>query len=112
MSQQTLTHRVCDVHGDRRAREIRFSLENRTFGFDACGECEDEFLGDFEPWMKLATVQRPKPAATPAKRRGYVYPPRAVPKLVRDWAAANGVECSARGRIPRAVEDQYLAAQG
>ena len=30
---------------------------------------------------------------------------------VREWAAANAVECPTRGRIPQAVHDAYLAAQ-
>ena len=31
-------------------------------------------------------------------------------KAVRRWAQANGIEVPARGRIPNAVIDQYLAA--
>lgn len=33
------------------------------------------------------------------------------PKAVREWAAANGVECGPIGRVPRPVVEQYLAAQ-
>lgn len=34
------------------------------------------------------------------------------PKAVRAWAAENGIECGAVGRVPRAVVDAYLQAQG
>ncbi|MEW2300273.1 histone-like nucleoid-structuring protein Lsr2 [Streptomyces sp. NPDC006655] len=34
------------------------------------------------------------------------------PKAVRAWAAENGVDVPARGKIPDAVYEQYAAAQG
>lgn len=33
-------------------------------------------------------------------------------KVIRSWAAANGVPCPAMGRIPAAVREQYAARQG
>lgn len=110
MAKQILSHRVCDKHNERPAREIRFELDGRPYVFDACGECEDAFGTALAPWAKLASAQRAKAATTRTGRASYTYAARAVPKLVRDWAQANGVDCPARGRIPRSVEDQYLAA--
>lgn len=48
----------------------------------------------------------PAPAADPAPSA------QATPtaKQVRDWAAANDIECNPHGRVPQAVVDQYLAA--
>jgi len=34
------------------------------------------------------------------------------PKAIRAWAAANGLDVPARGRIPRDLEAQYLQAAG
>lgn len=43
-----------------------------------------------------------RPAATPGSTHD--------PKAVRTWAAARGMECPARGRIPRAVLDAFEEA--
>lgn len=58
---------------------------------------------------RLAELKRGLPKST-------AVPPGATalgvdPKAVRRWAAANGVECTATGRVPRVVLDAYLAAQ-
>jgi hypothetical protein len=46
----------------------------------------------------------PKPTKTVAPE-GLDY------KAVRAWCAANGVQCAATGRVPKAAVDAYLAAQ-
>jgi len=50
-------------------------------------------------------------------QRSAAVPPGAAalgldPKAVRRWAAANGVACTATGRVPKVVVEAYLAAHG
>jgi hypothetical protein len=47
--------------------------------------------------------RRPTRSAAPKATRD--------PKVIRAWAAENGITVPARGRIPRAVEDQYNQAR-
>jgi hypothetical protein len=35
----------------------------------------------------------------------------ATPKQIREWAAANDIECPARGKVPNSVREAYDAAQ-
>ena len=37
---------------------------------------------------------------------------KADPKLVREWAAAQGIEISSRGRIPSDIQDRYIIFVG
>jgi Lsr2 len=46
--------------------------------------------------------------------QGRSTPPKhtaADPKAVREWAAEQGLECPARGRIPEALVELYVEAQ-
>lgn len=50
-------------------------------------------------------------AAAQAKLEKLTGAVKVSPKLVRAWAAQNGIECGPIARIPKHVVDQYLAAQ-
>lgn len=54
-----------------------------------------------------------KPARAPKPKSAATGPiAEASPKEIRAWAAANGVECPAMGRVPAAVVTAFEAAQG
>ncbi|MGW5735749.1 MULTISPECIES: Lsr2 family DNA-binding protein [Streptomyces] len=51
-------------------------------------------------------------AAKPKTKSGTGATPDGVdPTAVREWAAANNVQVNDRGRVPKSVIDQYLAAK-
>jgi len=109
MSKETVMRRVCDLHNDREGFEVPLTVGVHAYALDLCYECQEALLAAVEPFTDAA----PAPAAqpTPARRTRKTAAPRTVPMLVREWCAANGVPVSPHGKIPRVVEDQYLAAQ-
>lgn len=92
----------------------RFSLDGTEYEIDlnkANSERLDEAMAEFvgharcthrargrKPGRKLASVPEPEPEAAPD------------PRVVREWALANGYEVSNRGRVPASVLKDYLAA--
>lgn len=108
MTQKTVTRRVCDRHKDRDGFPVPITIGVHTGTTDLCYSCQEELLAAVHPFLEAA---RPTTGtANPSRRR--VNPPRTVPYLVREWGRANGIEVPERGRIPRFIEDQYLAAKG
>jgi hypothetical protein len=61
---------------------------------------------------KVAALERQLAEAKAALRGKPAPAPTAAtdPKAVRAWAAANGIDCPTRGKVPAAVVDAYLAA--
>lgn len=68
-----------------------------------CEICND--VGKEGPAKKVPAKK------VPAKKRARRKPTFSA-RDVRAWAAENGVEVPARGRVPQAAKDAYLAAQG
>lgn len=60
-------------------------------------------------YCELTGEQAPTPPAAPASRRVKVKTKRPG---IRAWAASQGLDCPANGRIPKAVETAYDEAHG
>lgn len=87
-----------------KARELLDELEDRLTAFEAAKEALAE-IADLEAKLEAA---RSKLIARRPSQRERTGPD---PKAVRAWAAANGVEVPAHGRVGKAAIDAYLAAQ-
>jgi hypothetical protein len=102
-----MTKRVCDRDKTNPGAPVEFSIGGERYFLDLCPEHQEELFAALSPYIEAAQdVARVQP---PRRRR--VRQPRAVPGLVREWAAEQGVEVPARGPISKQVEDWYLAAQ-
>jgi hypothetical protein len=107
MATQTTVTMTCDLCGgtkDTRTRSI--SLDGQTLEIDLCakdGRGLDKVAQQFIPHARK--VRR---AATGAGRR--TASTRQHSASVRDWAKAQGLVVSDRGRIPADVERRYAAA--
>ena len=100
------------------AAEIQGIFGEESFTLDLTMESRDALLAlfrerDSEPLRNLlspvveATVieSKPsKPTTTPA--------PKDDPKQIREWARANGIEVSEKGKIKQEVKDRYRDAHG
>jgi hypothetical protein len=112
MAQRTRTELVDDIDGrvlrDGKGETVSFALDGSSYEIDLSTSNARKFRSMFEGYVaagrKVAggrTRRRPRAAA--ASR---VHDPKAV----REWAAANGLEVSARGRIPAEILQQYRTA--
>ena len=118
MAQVTRVELVDDLDGSEAEETIPFALDGVSYEIDLSSENADELREAFAPYLEAGrrtggrrtrrTEDSPARGsrAAAAKGNGASHDSAAV----RAWAAENGVEVGAKGRIPRAVLDQYEAA--
>ena len=110
MAQQTTVTLTDDLDGTKAAETVRFGLDGRSYEIDLNkrnAAALRKVLAEFTVAGRKVRGARAasKPAATPD-------PVRIDAKAVREWAAANGITVSARGRIPADVLTRYEESAG
>jgi hypothetical protein len=125
MAKKTVVMRVCDLHrGNVEAvKTVTMSWARRTYHLDLCDQHFSELDSTIGKWTgrprpSTRTTGRTQKATTkkratrPAKRGGRKRSSAANNSAqVREWAQANGLEISSRGRIPGEVRAAYDAAR-
>jgi hypothetical protein len=114
VAREVIEKLIDDLDGSEAAETVTFGLDGTTYEIDLNKKNAAALRKAIEPYVKAARKGRSArgrrktaPAATGRKpRRDYDI------VQLREWAASNGVEVPARGRIPHAVVDQYKAAGG
>jgi hypothetical protein len=100
MAKRTVT--VDDIDGSPDAKTFHFSVEKDAYEIDL-GEQNAAQLRE----LLAPFIDKARKVSRPARRRS--ADTEGSSQAVRDWAAANGVDVPPRGRIPKAVMDQYNA---
>ena len=117
MAQQVVV--VDDITGEAGATTRRLRLDGVEYDIDLT---EESFAGLqvlLRPYLEKARVvpmsKRGKSGSgagaegrgTPVRRKQELP---AASSTIRAWAAANGIDCPKRGRIPAAVVERYTAS--
>ncbi len=122
MAQRTQVLLTCDVHdGDAEAVEtVLFTVEGQTFECELCDAHLTEFRDAMEIWSSHSrAVDRGRggPASGRSSRgarssRGRAARSGEGPTTaeVREWARAQGIPVSARGRVPAELHAAFEAA--
>lgn len=110
MAQQTTVTLTDDLDGTKAAETVRFGLDGRSYEIDLNkrnAAALRKVLAEFTAAARKVRGSRPvsKPAQAPAAER-------IDAKAVREWAAANDITVSARGRIPADVLARYEESRG
>lgn len=120
MIQRVQTLYVDDCDGQSPADEtVLFALDGVNYEIDLTHDNAEKLRAAIRPWQEHARrarsgrrVGRGGTAAVPGVRRAHratrIDP--AQSRAIREWAAANGMEVSGRGKIPAAVHQAYEAA--
>jgi hypothetical protein len=109
MAKQQSVTLVDDLDGGKAAETVRFGIDGVLYEIDLGkrhAAALRKALRDF-----VAHARRVRPGMADGRStgaRGKAAGANAA--QVREWARDNGVALSARGRIPAAVMEQYLAA--
>jgi hypothetical protein len=104
MAQRTIVEMTDDVDGKPAAETITFGIDGREFEIDLSEKNAAKLRKAVGPWVAAARRtggRKGRPAAA-----GAVLDTAAV----RAWAADNGIEVSARGRLSAEVLEKYRAA--
>jgi len=120
MAQQVVV--VDDITGEAGATTRRLRLDGVEYDIDLTEESFAGLQDLLRPYLEKARVvpmsKRGKPSGsgksvgaegrgTPVRQKQEL--PAASP-TIRAWAAANGIDCPKRGRIPAAVVERYTAS--
>ena len=107
MSKKTIVTLVDDLDGTEAAETITFAFDGATYEIDLSADNAAALRDALEPWVRAAR-------RTSGGRRGGRSSSSTggvTPKEIRAWAAENGIDVPARGRIPAGVHEQYIAAR-
>jgi hypothetical protein len=104
MASRTIVEITDDVDGKPATETVRFALDGREYEIDLSDKNAKALRKAFEPWA--ASARRAGGARTRTATR---VETGVDTSAVRAWAASNGIEVSARGRLPKDVIEQYRA---
>ncbi|SDH32992.1 Lsr2 family protein [Microbacterium sp. 77mftsu3.1] len=101
MAKQSIT--VDDIDGTQDAKTIEFAFDGDSYEIDLAAHNVNKLHDALAPFIEAARKQPKTKGARPARSRN------TESKDVREWAAKNGHDVPARGRIPQSVMDAYNA---
>lgn len=111
MAKRTYTEHVDDLTGvaGEDVENIQFSVFGKTYEIDLSKESQAELHDTFLPYVEAAReVKGASTTKTTSRRRSSSdYDPAEV----RTWAREQGIDISARGRIPADVVESYRLSQ-
>lgn len=91
---------------------IRFSVDGTHYILDLSEKNAAEFRSALEPWIAAAQVApAPQKASTTRQSGASAAAKREQSRAIREWARANGIEVSDRGKIAASVIEAYEQAQ-
>lgn len=105
MAQRVVTILTDDVDGGPGDETVVFGFDRDMYEIDLSTAHANQLRGDLRRWIQVARTAGVAPRAAPRQ-----VEVAADPRAVRAWAAARGIACPAKGRIPQDVVDQFHAA--
>lgn len=105
MAQRTQVLFVDDIDGSEATGTVRFGIGGAEYEIDLSQAHADELAAAVSPY--IAVARKVTAARRPARSE---RPARHDQSEIRAWAREQGLQVSARGRIPADVLAQYEAA--
>ena len=108
MARQTTVTLVDDLDGSEAEEQVEFSVDGRSYEIDLSMVNASRLRDALAPFVSAArrTGARRAAAAAPARAAS----DRAQNQAIREWAIAQGMKVSERGRIPTNVLTAYHSA--
>jgi hypothetical protein len=110
MAKTTTVHITDDLDGSKDATEIAFSFKGVDYVIDLSKKNSAAMEKALKPYLEAATKVSGRGAANGRRRNSKAGRAGRDVAQVREWARAQGIEVSDRGRVPAAVVEQYDAA--
>lgn len=103
MAQRVTVSLEDDVDGSPAEEQISFGFEGAEYEIDLSSKNAEAMRNALAPWIGHARrISRRKSAKVSGNG--------ATAGEIREWAAANGVEVNARGRVPAEVREAFANA--
>ena len=105
MARKIIIQLTDDVDGGAATETVRLGLDGVSYEIDL----NDDNAAKLRAALVLY-VKNARRIGGATRSRGTAPTSGSDPKAVRSWAASNGIELPARGRMPALVLEQYRAA--
>jgi hypothetical protein len=96
---------VDDLDGSEAEGTVLFGIDGREYEIDLSKKNADKLARAVQPYIDKA-----RKVGGARRRAASAAAPRHDQSVVREWARANGMAVSDRGRIPASVTEAYAAA--
>jgi hypothetical protein len=105
---------IDDLDGSQAEESITFALDGISYEIDLSKKNATKLRKNLEPFVNAAQKlgRVPSHRVSAGRSRGPAKADREQSQAIREWAERKGLEVSARGRISRAVIEQYEAEAG
>ncbi|WP_181782217.1 histone-like nucleoid-structuring protein Lsr2 [Pseudonocardia pini] len=111
MAKQTTVTLIDDLDGGEAEEQVEFSVDGKSYEIDLSTKNSDKLREVLAPYIAAARRTGGRrssgSAAAPAARP---VSDRQQNQAIREWAVAQGMKISERGRIPSNVLEAYHAA--
>lgn len=106
MAIRTVIELIDDLDGSEATETVYFGLDGTDYVIDLAGQNADELRALLARFVEAGRKTGATKQASSVRR----LPPAADTKAVRAWAAENGIEVNANGRIKADVVERYLTS--
>ena len=111
MAKRVTESLVDDIDGGEAQGTLHFAVEGAQYEIDLSDKNAEEFHEILAPYISAA--RRVGGRQSKGSDRGAARSGSGVdPKQVREWAKSQGLDVNPRGRVSKALIEQYQAAQG
>lgn len=119
MAEKVTVELVDDLDGSPADEKVRFALGGSQYEIDLSSKNAEKLRAALKPYIDAArppgsggpSIARDRPKGSTGKRASSGAAAFGVdPKAVRVWADENNITVPNRGRIPKPILDQYVAA--
>lgn len=115
MARRAITQLVDDIDGtvlsEGDGQTATFAVGNKQYEIDLSDENAARFHDVLKPYVDAGRRVGSKRGRQPnSDVEGRTVTSVVDPRAVRAWAASNGIEVSARGRVPARLLEQFKAA--
>jgi hypothetical protein len=107
MAQITEVKLLDDIDGGEAAESVTFSLDGKSYEIDLSEKHAAALRDAFAPFVSSARRAGGSLSASRPRMSARAGRPREETTAIREWATANGLEVSARGRISSTVLEAY-----
>jgi len=112
VAQQTTITLIDDIDGSEADEQVEFAVDGRAYEIDLSAANAERLRESLAPFVAAARRAGGRRSSAPAasSSNGSSASERAANRAVREWAIAQGMKISERGRIPSSVLQAYQNA--
>jgi hypothetical protein len=115
MARKVEVQLIDDLDGTKAEETVTFALDGREYEIDLSKKNAAKLRTSLEPYLTAGQKlgRTPSPRAAARSRGGSsARSDREQNQAIREWAQRKGLDVSPRGRISRAIIEQYEAEAG